>query len=351
MTIRQTRRALLGAGTGFLVAPLAAPRLARGQAALARLKFTLDWALQGPNSYALLGREKGFFRAEGIDVAISRGFGSGRVPVDIAGGTFEMGQADINPTLKFMAENPNAGLIVVAIAADRNGMCVTVRGDSAIMVPKDLEGKTLAAPQEDAGRQLFPVFASRAGFDAARVNWQTVRGELREPMLVQRRADGITGIVTSTALSLKALGMDLPQQRIMFYRDHGLDLFSTCYLTTKDYAARHPDVVRGALRALFRSLAYAWHHAEEGIAVLKAVEPLTDSALELQRYRFNAEQHLITDHVRQNGFSAVDPVRLQRGIRAVEEAFGLPQRLTPADVYTEAYLPPPAQRMLDIGLS
>ncbi|MGX9963205.1 ABC transporter substrate-binding protein [Roseomonas sp. F4] len=343
-----SRRGLLAAA---LVAPgLAAPRIGRAQAAT-RLRFTLDWALQGPNSYALLGREKGFFRAEGIDLALSRGFGSGRVPVDIAAGTFEMGQADINPTLKFMAENPNAGLVVVAIAADRNGMCVTVREDGPIRTPKELEGRSLAAPQEDAGRQLFPVFASRAGFDAAKVGWQTVRAELREPMLVQRRADGITGIVTSTALSLKALGMDLPQQRIMFYRDHGLDLYSTCYLTTRAYAAQHPEVVRSAVRALFRSLAYAWHHAEEGIAVLKQQEPLTDAAIELERYRFNAAQHLITDNVRQNGFSNVDPARLARGITAVEEAFGLPQRLTPADVYTEDYLPPRAQRLLDIGLS
>lgn len=339
-----TRRHLLA------TAPmLALPRLARAQAT--RLKFTLDWAFQGPNSYALLGRDKGFFRNEGIDIALSRGFGSGRVPVDIAGGSFEMGQADINPTLKFMAENPSAGLIVIGIAADRNGLCCTVRADGPIMVPKDLEGKSLAAPQEDAGRQLFPVFASRAGFDLAKVQWQTVRGELREPMLVQRRADGITGIVTSTALSLKALGMDLPQQRIMFYRDHGLDLYSTCFLTTRNYAQANPQVVRGALRALFRSLAYAWHHPDESIAALKSQEPLSDVAIERERYIFNGEQHLITEHVRQNGFSDVDPIRLQRGIRSVEEAFGLPPRLTPADVYTEAYLPPRAQRMLDIGLS
>lgn len=335
----------------LLAAPLllAAPRLGRAQAAT-RLRFTLDWAYQGPNSYALLGRERGFFRAEGIDISLSRGFGSGRVPGDIAAGTFEMGQADINPTLKFMAENPSAGLLVVAIAADRNGLCVTSRADGPVQAPKDLEGRSIAAPQEDAGRQLFPVFANRAGLDLSRITWQTVRGELREPMLVQRRADAISGIVTSTALSLKKLGMDLPQQRIMFYRDHGLDLYSTCFLTTRDFAARHPDVVRGALRALFRSLAYAWHHPEDSIAVLKQVEPLTDEAIELERYRFNAEQHLITDHVRANGFSAVDPVRLQRGIRAVEEAFGLPQRLSADEVYTENFLPPRAARMLEIGL-
>ena len=62
---------------------------------LAKLKFTLDWARQGPNAYTDLGKEKGFFREVGIDVTIDRGFGSGRVPTDIAAGTYDMGQGDI----------------------------------------------------------------------------------------------------------------------------------------------------------------------------------------------------------------------------------------------------------------
>jgi NitT/TauT family transport system substrate-binding protein len=348
MTIHQTRRALLATGAGLLAAPLAAPRLARSQTALTRLKFTLDWALQGPNSYALLGREKGFFRAEGIDVAISRGFGSGRVPVDIAGGTFEMGQADINPTLKFMAENPNAGLIVVAIAADRNGMCVTVRGDSAIMVPKDLEGKTLAAPQEDAGRQLFPVFASRAGFDAAKVNWQTVRGELREPMLVQRRADGITGAATSTGMSLKALGLDWPQQRIIWYRDYGLPLYGTCWLTTRDYARRNPALVRAVVAGGIRALRDAYRDPAASIAALKTAEPLTDVAIEAERQMVSFREQIASDHVTANGLSAVVPARFQQGLAAVEEAYGMAPKLKPEDVYSDAFLPPSADRRLTV---
>ncbi|UFN47317.1 ABC transporter substrate-binding protein [Roseomonas sp. OT10] len=340
------RRGLLAAGGTLAAAPLARPGIARAEGAAKRVRFTLDWAFQGPNSYALLGRDKGFFREEGIDLALSRGFGSGRVPVDVAAGTFDMGQGDINPTLKFMAENPSSGLVAVAVAADRSGLCVTAKGDGPIRLPKDLEGRVLCAPDIDAGRQLFPAFARAAGIDMKRTEWLTVRAELREPMLLQGRADAITGIVTSTALSLKALGLDLPQQRILFYRDHGLDLYATCYLTTRDYLAREPGAVRGMLRALFRSLSYTYRHPEEAIAALVKAEPLSEAPIELERYRFNAEQHLVTENVLRNGLSSVDPARLGRGIRAVEEAFGLPPRLRPEDVYTDAYLPPREMRML-----
>ncbi|WP_426955359.1 ABC transporter substrate-binding protein [Muricoccus radiodurans] len=338
-----SRRTLAAA----LLAPaLAAPRTLRAQAALPRVRFTLDWAYQGPNAYALLGREKGFFREAGVDVALSRGFGSGRVPIDVAAGTFDMGQGDINPTLKFMAENPDSGLIVVAITGDRSGLCVTSLADGPIRTPKDLEGRTLCAPDIDAGRQLFPAFARAAGLDLARINWLTVRAELREPMLLQRRADAITGIVTSTALSLKSLGVDMPRQRIMLYRDHGLDLYATCFMTTRAYLQREPAAVRATIAALFRAQSYTWHHPEEAMTVLRQVEPLSEIPIELERYRFNAEQHLVTDNVRANGLSNVDPARLQRGIEAVEVAFNLPHRLRADAIYTDAYLPPPEGRRL-----
>ena len=133
-----SRRHVLTASTA-LVSAAALPALAQTPP-LAKLKFTLDWARQGPNAYTDLGKEKGFFREVGIDITIDRGFGSGRVPTDIAAGTYDMGQGDIGPIIKFMAQNPDSDLIAVAIWGDKSLMGVTVRSDSAIKTPKDCEG-------------------------------------------------------------------------------------------------------------------------------------------------------------------------------------------------------------------
>ncbi|MFC0410294.1 ABC transporter substrate-binding protein [Roseomonas elaeocarpi] len=336
-----SRRAALAAGGALL----AAPRLARAQA-LPKVRYSLDWALQGPNAFVLLGRDKGFFREAGVDVTVSRGFGSGRVPVDLAAGAYEMGQADINPALKFMAENPDAGLVVVGIWGDASLLSATVRADGPIRAPKDLEGKTLAAPESDAGRQMFPAFAKAAGFDAAKVSWMTVNPELREPMLVQRRADGVTGLTTTTALSLKALGMDWPQQRILYYRDHGLDLYGSCFLTTRAYLQREPEAAKATLAALFRSLVYAQAHPDEAIAALRKAEPLTDVAIETERQKVVFDDMVASPAARRDGLSVVDAARLSRAVRTVEEAYGLTPRLTAEAVYTDAFLPPLAQRRL-----
>ena len=344
MTLPLSRRLTLGAGLGA-AGLLAMPRLSLGQS-LPKLRFSLDWAKQGPNAYVTLTREKGFFREAGLDATVDRGFGSGRVPVDIAGGAYDMGQADINPVIKFMAENPNAGLVIVGVWGDRSLLCATVRADGPIRTPKDLEGKTLAAPESDAGRQLFPAFAKAAGIDAAKVNWMSVSPELREPMLVQKRADGITGAVTSSGMSLKALGMDFPQQRIMYYRDYGLDLLGTCYLTTKPFLEKNPEVVRAALKALFRGLTYTNGHREESIAILKQVEPLTDVAIETQRQEISFDQQVISDHVKANGLSNPDKARFQKALATVEEAYGLTPKLKVEAIYDERFLPPLADRRL-----
>ena len=339
-----SRRHVLAASASA-TAIAAVPVLAQTPA-LAKLKFTLDWARQGPNAYVDLGKEKGFFRDVGIDVSIDRGFGSGRVPTDIAAGTYDMGQGDIGPIIKFMAQNPESDLVAVAIWGDKSLMGVTVRSDSAIKTPKDFEGKTLAAPETDGGRQLFPAFAKANGIDMAKINWMTVTSDLREPMLVQKRADGITGAVTSTSMSLKNIGMDVPQQRILMYRDFNVELYGYCFLTTRKFLAANPAVVRGALKALFKSLIYANNNRAEAITVLKKVEPLTDVAIETERQAISFDRMVLSDYVSKNGLSAVDPARLTRVIRTIEDAYGLPPKLTPANVYTDAFLPTLAERKI-----
>lgn len=340
MTRLPRRAALIGAGA----LPLAAPGLARAQAA--RLRLTLDWAFQSPNAFALVAREKGYFREANIDVQIDRGQGSGGVPPALISGSHDMGYADINPAIRFVAQNPDAGLICVAVLHDRAPLCAIVRADGPIREPKDLEGKRLAAPDFDAGRQLFPAFARAAGVDASKVTFISVAPALREPMLVRREADGITGFVTTSALALRGIGMDLPAQRTMMYYDHGLNLYGGAILTTRAYAQRNPAVVRGAVSALIRGFRDTINDPQGMIRTLRQVEPLTDATLELARHELNMERVVITPHVRANGISAVDMGRMQTGIQAVEGAFNLPQRVQASAFYTEEFLPPADQRRI-----
>ena len=341
MTLLIGRRSALALGPGLL----AAPRLALAQAPH-RLKFTLDWTIHGGYSFAVAAERNGIFKKYNLEMPINRGYGSGRVPIDIAAGTYELGFGDLTPQLRFMAENPDRGLVCIAILYDRSPLSATVRADGPITEPRMLAGKTLAAPEFDGGRQIFPVFAKAIGIDLKSINWMSVSPELREPMLVQKRADGITGFVTSTALSLKALGMDLPQQRIFYYRDAGLDFYGSGLVTTRAVLKEKPEAIRAAVAALTEGMVWAYHNPKEAIGHLKAREPLTDVAIEAARQQLAFDEMLISDKVRQHGLSFVEAGRMKAQIDATVDTFGLPTRPTPESAYTDEFLPPAAARKL-----
>ena len=334
----------------LLAAPLMAPGLAFGQG-MTRVRFTMDWAFQAPQSFGLVAREKGYFREAGLDVQIDRGQGSGGVPVALGGGSHDMGYADIAPTLRFLAEDPSRDVIAVAMLHDRSPLCIIARADGPIQTPKDMEGRRLAAPDFDAARQLFPAFARSAGIDMGKVNFISVQPPLREPMLVRRDVEGLTGSVQTSSIALVGLGVAQAQQKLFMYSDHGLDLYGGAILTTRRYLERNPETVRKMVAALMRGFRDQLADPAGALDALKRAEPLTDIALERQRHDLMVQRMVLSDHVRRAGLSQVSAERLQGSLDMVKSLFNLPGRVMANQAYTPDFLPPADQLRLPGGLA
>ncbi|MBU8537720.1 ABC transporter substrate-binding protein [Falsiroseomonas tokyonensis] len=309
---------------------------------LTNVRFTLDWALQGPQGAFVLALDKGYFREAGLNVTMDRGFGSGDVPVKISAGAYDVGVADLSPTIRMKLERPESDLFTPFILHDATALAVMTLRRENIRTPADLVGKTLAAPESDAGRQLFPAFAKAAGFDPASVRWQSVTPQLREPMLAQGRVNAITGFITSGIFSLRGLGVAEQDIVTMLFSDVGANFFATSLITTRRWAAANPQAVTGLIRGLVRAQYDSLRDPDATIANLRRREPLTDVALETERLRMALDRLTFTPHVRQNGFGQVDMARLQRNIDAVREAFGISRPLPASDIYDPSYLPPAA---------
>ena len=309
------------------------------------VKFMMDWAWQGPQAFALMARNAGCFAEGGVNITLDRGFGSGRVPVELASGTYDMGLADINPTIKFRAENPDIDIIAVAVVFAGSPLVAVVRADGPIMEPADFEGRTLAAPDFDAGRQLFPIFASATGIDAGTINWISVAPELREPMLVRNEAEGITGFLTSSLPSLAALGMGEDAVRTFKYSDYGAELYSSSILTTRAFAEANPEAVATVVECMIKGVQMAVADPEGAMDALVAHEPLTDRDVEMVRWMITVNDMLKTEDTLANGIGHADMDFLQRSIISVEDAYGLPNELMAAELFDASFLPPSEERM------
>src|SRR6201999_1672873 len=70
------------------------------------IKFTLDWVFQGPTAPFLLALERGYYKAEGLDVTMDPGQGSAGAVQRVATGAYHIGFADVNATIEYNAKNP-----------------------------------------------------------------------------------------------------------------------------------------------------------------------------------------------------------------------------------------------------
>src|SRR5215213_3453814 len=74
-------------------------------AAQTAIKFSLDFKFEGPAAPFLVAIDKGYFKAEGLDVTIDTAAGSLEPINRVASGTYDMGFGDINSLIKFRDAN------------------------------------------------------------------------------------------------------------------------------------------------------------------------------------------------------------------------------------------------------
>jgi NitT/TauT family transport system substrate-binding protein len=192
---------------------------------------------------------------------------------------------------------------------------------------------------------LFDVFARVNGIDPGRVQWSAVQPQIREPMLVRGEIDFAAAWVMTAVPSLIGLGVKRDDINVMMLRDHGVDLYANAVFTTPAFAKRHPDAVRGFVKATIQSWQSAAADPDAAIAALKRAETLSDPAVEIVRLKW-ALEFVVTPQVRQTGMGNVDPARLSRHIDIVTDGFQLPRKLSPEMVFDPSFLPPAAERQI-----
>ena len=336
--------------TRFIFAGLAACLLSLAiqvpqASAQTRIKMVLNWKYQGPQAWFFIAQDKGYFKAEGLDVEIDQGEGSASSIIKVANGSYNAGFGDINALVEIVSKKPADAPLAVYMMYNVPPFTIAVKKDSPIKTPKDLEGKTIGGPANDGALKLFPAFARAAKIDASKVNITNMTPNLREQMLKQGQVDAVFGYINTIWFSAKAFGMD-PDRDLRFinYGDHGLDLYSNTIVVSRQLAKDNPNAVRGLLKALNRAIGDTLANPEAAMDTVLKREPLVKRDIEKERLIATIKEEMSAPEIAKIGFGDVTDERLEKTINVVVEANGLTRKPGKEEVFSRAFLPPRAER-------
>jgi NitT/TauT family transport system substrate-binding protein len=334
------RAAVVALTAAATLAPSSEPA---GAAEATRLKLVLNWKYQGPQGLFFLAEDRGYYKAEGLDLTIDQGSGSGAAPVLVANGTYDAGFGDINALIELAGKKPEDAPIAVYVMYNQPPFTVAVKTESPIRSPKDFEGRTLGGAAGDGALKLFPALCRIAKIDCAKVSITNMQPNLREQMLMQGQVDGVFGYVNTIRFSARLIGVEEKQLRYINYGDYGMDLYSNGIVVSKKLVKEKPEAVKGLVRAINKGLLDMIKDPDAAVAAVARREPLIKTAVERERLDATVREEMNHPEVATIGLGNVDPARLKRSIDILVEANNLPRTPAVEEIFTPAMLPPAAE--------
>jgi NitT/TauT family transport system substrate-binding protein len=296
------------------------------------VKFALDWKFEGPSAPYFVAIDKGYYKAEGLNVTVDTGPGSVAGIARVAAGTYPLGFFDINSLVKFQDQNPDKKVQAVLMMYNKPPFAIATTTKTGITKPKDLEGRVLGAPAADGAFAQWKAFVKENGIDESKVKIENIGFPVREPMLADGKVDAIAGFSFSMHYNLLQKGLKPEEIKILLMADYGLVLYGNAVMVNPDYAKANPKAVAGFVRATIKGTLDTIKDPDAAIKSVMTRNETADPKIELDRLKMSLRDNFVTPWVKENGFGGVDMTRLAKSIDQIALTYEFKNRPKAEDI-------------------
>ncbi len=326
-----SRRSLLGGLTGLALVGTAGAATVQGKIRLA------GWSKPISEITNILAEpDKGFFKAQGVELAYLPGAGGGDAIRNILSGQGDVAFTD--PGSFFMALDKGEKLVAIYDIYPQNVFNVVSLKSSGIQKPADLKGKKIGVYSLSSGtRQNLLVMLHQAGLKESDVQI-VVTGLLNFAPLMQGQVDATAATDTGLAVGLrKGIG----EVNVMQVRDH-LNISSDMFVVREQVLREKKDLLKAFLQGYRDSAAWMIANPDEAAQLARkyAIDG-TNREINLDVIRLRNASSLPTAQAKGAAprLGSFDLAALQKGADAYR-ALGLVQRqLKMSDVVDTSLIP------------
>ena len=302
-----------------------------------KVTLRLDFIPNGYHGPFYVALDKGYYREEGLDVQIGRGFGSVDTIKRVDAGADTFGFADFYTAVKGIAE----GVKVRAIGAGLGDSvsCIVALRKSGIRTIKDLEGRSLAASASGAFLLQLPSVLKAAGVDMSKVKVVLMDGVVKSSALVAGKVDTISCLTVSEVPALLSQGQDI----VAFeYRDY-ISIMGLGIIAAEATIRTRPELIRKFLKASYRGARDFAREPAAASAILVRYHPEGSA----DSYTGQAKASVgfwATAVAKQRGFGWMDDARMRNTLEQATRDFKLERKIATGDFYTNELVPVPPIR-------
>ncbi|MBI2371247.1 MAG: ABC transporter substrate-binding protein [Deltaproteobacteria bacterium] len=305
-------------------------------AAQDRIAIRANFLLSSDEGFFFAAIEKGFYREQGIEARVLRGFGSADTlkKMHVTGEPF--GVSDALIVVKARAEGLKVRIIGNQL--DQGPSTIYALKSSGIRTVKDLEGKRFGDAAGAVGTLLLPVFCRYAKVDCAKIKVINVQPAVKRTMLLGREIDATHDFWFSGVVAMRQKARAQGDDIVTFRHKDYYSAYGPMLVARDDVIQQKPDLVRRYLRATYEGVRYTVQHPEESVQILFKYVPEADRETSLEELvAFN--ESILSAEVKARGFGLIREDRMRATRDIAMEIFGIAREIPTAELYTDQLVP------------
>jgi NitT/TauT family transport system substrate-binding protein len=230
----------------------------------------------------LYAQQTGMFKEAGLDVILDKSSPNGSaIATAVTAGSYDIGKSSITPLFDAYLHNVPFWIIATGAMYQSTKPYVgfIVPNDSPIKTVKDLgNGATAVSFIHDLGQLAVYKEIDEAGGD-----WKSSKLQFVELPMSASYAAVESQRVVAGEVSYPPAQAALDTGKVRFipaYNTFGKEFIFSVWFTTKDYATKHPDIVKTFARVVAKAAQYTNSHPKETAPILAAYTGIPQSTID-----------------------------------------------------------------------